>query len=372
MSRSGKFLDILLEYPGIFMGKNMKEKIERALNAAREEGITVNLLITEQCNFTCGHCMYSCSPQSPKGYMPIEIRNAIQEQILDMYDLDIHVSINLIGGEPTLNLDKFEEFLEWAMDMRDWYNCEIQMTTNGWWLDNPKFTKKFFKIVCTHVHDFGGIDDGFTIRVSNDKHHDPFRKTKNINASLNEVFEFYGESPLMEIDGYECINCGHWQEEEGDCEECECEDVYPNMIPPSWMPPTPNENSPWIYVEDTKYKGNVIPVGRGAKISQYEGDYFHCNAPCLHLSYKPDGSLMDVCCKGSNLPIGTVYDNPISLLTIAGEFLSGQSEQGTCRGCDIYGPHWVEENMSLIASSHTVIAGMDLILVPATWRKLND
>ena len=95
--------------------------------------------------------------------------------------------------------------------------------------------------------------------------------------------------------------------------------------------PQPNENDPWIYVEDHKYDG-VIAIGNAeswGNINHSFGDGCYLNDN--KLTYTPDGILTDICCKGSWLNAGSVRDDPIVLLEMANRFK--ENKKPDCRNC---------------------------------------
>ena len=49
--------------------EGVRVPMARVIKEAEDDGVIFSLLLTEQCNFKCGHCFYSCSPQSPNLFM---------------------------------------------------------------------------------------------------------------------------------------------------------------------------------------------------------------------------------------------------------------------------------------------------------------
>jgi hypothetical protein len=318
----------------------------------RENPPTVCLLLTRRCNFQCGHCMYECGP-SFRGYMKNPILSLVQNQVIRLLRLGIFPRINLIGGEPTLNMKRFGEILDRIMN---WYevNSEgvsVEMTTNGWWLhSHPKHTRAFIEAVRPYVNSDGmGIDAGFSVRISNDSHHDSFRPGRYANdekalerrlASLWEFDEdgiFYKETPT-------CGSCGREFRWMPDDEICKCGgDVYYETEEICYFPPQPCDGDPWIYVERHGGHHNVIPVGRGAMWGQPGPGKPKCYHAGDALAYLPNGKLMDVCCKGSWCEFGDVSDDPLLLLELARRF-ANDAVSG-CYGCRDEAKEWKRKHL---------------------------
>ena len=82
------------------------------LSDARNDEITITLLLTRKCPFECAHCFYGCSPRESGSY----ISDAVLQSAHDFYDelnrLEIKARFNLIGGEPTTNMREFARVFE--------------------------------------------------------------------------------------------------------------------------------------------------------------------------------------------------------------------------------------------------------------------
>lgn len=330
----------------------VKEVTLEALDGNR---IMIPLLVTEQCNFACGHCFYSCSPQSPNLFMSDEILSQVERQVQELNEFDIKPGINLIGGEPTLNLKRFDRYLRWAMGLfRAEMLSHVEMSTNGWWLKEARWVRRFMEIVGTHVMDGEyGIEDGFTCRISNDVWHDEHRpdwllgknKLSNVLESAWDLYDsWYSEEVFYSIRFWECAACYEtWDdrpemEDDYICPECNEEDsiepYYEEAIPR--IPPDPREDgSEWIYVERSEFNSatsSIIPTGSA---SAWGGNDMGARQPgsCAssHLSYRPAGQLGDICGKGSNAPFGSVADHPLLLLALAKQYV--EDMKPTCTIC---------------------------------------
>jgi len=345
--------------------EDVRVSIDSVVESAEEDGVIFVLLLTEQCNFECGHCFYSCSPQSPNLFMSDEVLNAIWYQMQELKKRDIPCRINLIGGEPTLNLQKFGGYLNWAMThYRNGLVTGVEMTTNGWWLKELRWVRKFMEVIGDNVYsDEYGLDGGFTCRISNDQWHDAFRpswlqgegRLAQALASCWEPYhDWYDEPVLYPLKWYECYSCGQDYEEMPEDNECADEDCNGEIEAiydePDWRaPPNPEDSydgGAWIYVESTKYGNSVssvIPVGRGTFGHNDKGANMRGSCASNTLTYKPDGTLSDICCSGSNAPFGTAYDNPLVLLALAQQFVKDWTP--ICYDCHRDAEAWADDHL---------------------------
>jgi hypothetical protein len=318
--------------------------------------IVVNLWLTEQCNFECGHCFYMMSPRSPKGYMSDEMLAKLRGFVLTLREkYRANVDVNLIGGEPTLNLKEFKRCLDYVMQ---WQNdtslggISFEMTTNGWWLSKPKWTVEFFEAVLPHVAEEYG--DGLIIRVSDDSYHMPFRpgflKNKRVKPVLGELLEngrindepvFWSETAVCEC-GYE----GSYYEWNG-CPKCGKEDW--TDIKEEYLLshdiPSVEEGAPWIYADQpdiqrfSRYdKGRqddyswVVPSNDGCDWGKSDkGARGQCHTGVQEVTFDPKGVHRDGCCSGSDMQFSTIDDDPLVVLGLNNTFT--RTSQPTCRSC---------------------------------------
>lgn len=317
-----------------------------------QEHVTISLLLTRRCNFACSHCFYECGPSADGGYMSSEVLNAVHDQVLTLKELDIYPTINLIGGEPTLDLDQFERILERVMG----WGVPIEMTTNGWWFHEVETAQRFFEIVAPYVDSEGyGIegDREFSVRISNDRHHDQFRPTWLQHGKLSNAVQCLWECDergIFYTTKYVCYDCGEEYETWPDDEICPgCEGNVDIEDEPAmrWIPPMPAEFDPWLYVQPYQTTGGVIPIGRASNWGSNDaGAKGYCHAGML--SYLPGGTLMDICCKGSWCEFGTVWDNPLVLLELGRRFV--ESEKPTCSECRECAETWKAANLEQVKS----------------------
>ena len=106
------------------------------------------LMITEQCNFHCGHCMVDSTNEFSC------VSNEIIEKWFGMLKIGHPDAVYLLGGEPLLHMDVVEKIVE-----RTKKYCEnITIFTNGSFLLNER---KREQVEAMNV----------TIRISSDRYH---------------------------------------------------------------------------------------------------------------------------------------------------------------------------------------------------------
>jgi RNA polymerase subunit RPABC4/transcription elongation factor Spt4 len=323
------------------------EILDSLLQYLEENGrrVILNLWLTEACNFQCAHCFYGKSPRSPKGYISNDMLYAIySQQVRPLLDMKLGLTVNLIGGEPTLNLDEFERVLNTIETWGSLPNeIEIEMTTNGWWLQRAKHARRFLEIV-RHLASDDGIENGFSVRVSSGRYHQEFFKYGDPKSLLDELFEsgsVNGEPVLWEEEKV-CMSCNEtFDTDQEACPECGSEDYdyqekygYVSIEPP-------NSNSPWIYAQDTDGEG-IAPSGiRGEWGNNDKGARWPGYCGNLSLCFDPKGYQRDGCCSGGDHPFGTVDDHPLVLLTLIRNFI--QEVKPTCYGCRNEALSWMKD-----------------------------
>lgn len=106
------------------------------------------LMITEQCNFHCAHCMVNSS------YQYSRVSEEVLEKWFKMLEIGKPDAVYIVGGEPFLHIDLVERIVE-----RTKKTCSnIMIFTNGTFLLNEAKKKR--------IQDMGVI-----IRISDDRFH---------------------------------------------------------------------------------------------------------------------------------------------------------------------------------------------------------
>jgi len=340
----------------------------------RDNPPTISLMVLGlHCNFRCDHCMYDCSPEEPIVMFSNENLLKVQDMVNTLVEHDVHPTINLVGGEPTADLDEFKRVLDRVMR----WGVEVEMTTNGWWVGNVETARRFFEIVKPYIYGESREDCGpcgFSIRVSNDPYHDQFRKTryrgKRLNAYVEDLFDRDEDGVFYERTMY-CSECGEdieeepcpndcsdhvaFEEEDGVwwCEDCnrKVDSEHTNYHDIDYdereimdRPIAPSSDCGWLYVQNTEYQKSeyVIPNGRGANIGS-NGDGCSSYSNCNKLSFMPDGQLMDICCKGSWCEFGTLDDDPFVLLELGRKF--AETMKPNCWTCGDAVVEWSEKHL---------------------------
>ena len=141
------------------------------------DDIHVNILLTRRCNYACFHCMYASGPTMPADQMRWEDLREIEGFLGELAKnlKDTNFSVNLVGGEPTLDMEHFNRVLEtvseWEFERESWNaSPNLEMTTNGWWLEKPEDCAKFGNIVHKYLE-----DERLNVRISDSPYHHEFR-----------------------------------------------------------------------------------------------------------------------------------------------------------------------------------------------------
>ena len=300
-----------------------------------DEPATINLLITEQCNFACDHCMFSCSIKNDREYMS----NDTLSHVVRWYnEIDQQGSVNIVGGEPTLNMKECKRIVEYLYR----HDVRMEMTTNGWWLRSVKHIKKVVPILQMI------IDNGGMIRISDSDFHRPFRKGED------NYFEFRDEL-MGECEGRVCIECA--SSIENDYCDCCKEEVD------DWEYVTKDEDGMAaiaridhffeqheLYVDKQSSHGeHISSTGRAKEqfIGWQKPSCFDSN-PIVTL--RPNGDIRDLCCNGGYFPAGHISNNNLTDLFETRVELVDRMKSNCvdCAGCKSFamiefGAHFVQE-----------------------------
>lgn len=266
--------------------------------------------------------MYSCSSKESPDYMSDKILKKIKRQVRFLQSLSIPVVINLIGGEPTLNINKFEHIF----NIVSTWGVGIMISTNGWWLRSNELTDRFFLILSPHIRE-DGISTSkingqpFIIRVSDDKYH-KLEREKRGNPDPNIVLPEYIKAK--------------------------------NIISP--------DKNPFIFVQDGYVESYVVyPNGRGKDVSDLDRVYqkFNVSGSCCmfdlydtykpgNIHYNPQGLIEDGCMYGSYYDVGTVNDNilfSLLMITLYKNDRSTSDKLYNCFNCRDMFQEWKKDNL---------------------------
>ncbi len=94
--------------------------------------LTLGILITRQCNFSCGHCMLSCTGNQSLISHPVLMR------FFEIVGRLRPNTVSILGGEPSLFIDTVEEIVKHVKP----YCREIRMLSNGSFLLNTEKEKR--------------------------------------------------------------------------------------------------------------------------------------------------------------------------------------------------------------------------------------
>jgi hypothetical protein len=294
------------------MYKLDKNKIDELIKISFDEGYEVylSILLTKQCNFECDHCFYDCKQTDScngKSYIKEDVLSKVLEarrKLKKFFGKDqeeCKIYLNLIGGEPTLNMAKFKWVIDY-IDKKDGFSPEnkILISTNGWWLEKLSNTKRFFDILENALY-----NEGVNVRISQDKYHARFRKSQDIGYPkklLDERLEQLFSDPY--------------------CLYSKLFELYSN-------------NDQFVYVENSKCK--VMPNGRAFLNLPFESFIeMDCKNKCYDvgesLTFSPTGNLIDICCHGSSFnKFATIDDDPVALLIFT--MLIGEKINKDCFKC---------------------------------------
>jgi radical SAM protein with 4Fe4S-binding SPASM domain len=127
----------------------------------------IQLIITRQCNFQCGHCMFSCT------FSGKHMEKEVFKKAL-VY-IGIAKSVNFLGGEPTLHPD-FKGFILRTADKAD----NIRLVTNGSWFSDSKDIVNAIQQADFLVKEKQGH---LIVRISNDLWHRAFIHNADIQTA---------------------------------------------------------------------------------------------------------------------------------------------------------------------------------------------
>jgi hypothetical protein len=283
-------------------GKWMKADLELASRIldgliSEKDMITITLMLTRKCGFECEHCFYGASPRERGDYMSHRVMSNVYEIARVITDHGMNYEINLIGGEPTLNMKKFRDVVGTVKNITDNYFGRVCMTTNGWWLERGRATVAFLRAIRPLFDD---SEEGIQVRVSDDQWHKPFHGNQ---VSYSNLIDELNES----------IHDAYLRDD---------------------MPHFSNE-SKWLYAYCDLDESSVCPSGiRGTFGYADHGAKGKCHE-FNTLTFDPFGKLTDACAMGSEMKFGTIKDNPLALLALTNYFRVKyiKAENISCMDC---------------------------------------
>lgn len=329
--------------------------------------VGINLLLTKFCNFSCERCFFWSSPKQPTKYMGNDVFEAIDRNTLildylyEKLDYCVLPRFNTIGGEPLINLKKFENIIDqWFVG--HWLSkYEFEMTTNGYWLEFPNLISKVMDIFVKLQNNYEYYDCEF-VRISTSPWHDKFYKRlpkgKNGYTYLNYIIDDIKEMRLCtcgeeiyyrdSCENY-CVKCGNSTNEEDYCYYCKEIVEVEQGIDDDWCPNCElgYEYIEWpsnvIYVEN--YSNNFVPTGSGQNVVGHKKYIHSCRKGTLHniLSFDPDGNVVDGCCSGGGLLHGNIKDTSIMHLFVLQKMFLDEQELVTCSTCNRKSKEFIEK-----------------------------
>lgn len=236
----------------------------------------VGLMITDRCNFKCGHCMFSCTPYGKE--MSDEVIAAAKNFIEanDVY------SVNIYGGEPFLNLKLFDKVFQEIYD-RD---RGFFVSSNGSFMASKSKREYVYDLLHTLR---SNTSDASSIRISNTSFHKECR-TKEQQKWLN-MLRWYIKDPDLFSDenGYDEYN-----------------PFYGDRYGEQHV----------IYIEDDDPYSGMNPSGRALKHATITPNCCYCpmtsrhladDADDFHLDIRPDGDLQ-ICCTCDGCIVGNILE----------------------------------------------------------------
>ena len=122
---------------------NKLEEWRDALTGGEDREVTFTLLLTKRCGFACAHCMFAAGPRGEARWMPAGVLDEVLLAATTFRDWGFRTRLNLLGGEPTLDLERFALIHSHISHHPLSHDLEMEMTTNGWWLRSWKDTCRF-------------------------------------------------------------------------------------------------------------------------------------------------------------------------------------------------------------------------------------
>jgi hypothetical protein len=324
-------------------------------NVDDRSALHINMLLTKRCNFACAHCMYWAGPKQSGAYMSaqdLEDITGFARAVVDQTGCDI--TVNIVGGEPTLNLAEFERCLYHVSALLADFPSGVQwhMTTNGWWLRSPRTFGRFFSALMA-ARLLGDI----TVRISESPYHQPFRGREapllRALADGLEVFDYearevWGRSKRPE-QGQDEPDDEFWER---------ADDFYERTLLPAsaglyWLQDLMRDNRFFVDVQESHH---TVSVGRAVDNHIDSNKSGSCSwngdEEEIMFTFEPGGKLYDPCCNGGHVPLGHAREG-LALYLRRAAFMKAMlyrakmerySGSEKCLNCPAFGSNWLRDN----------------------------
>jgi MoaA/NifB/PqqE/SkfB family radical SAM enzyme len=243
----------------------------------------LGIMITNRCDFTCRHCMFSCDIKGK--HMSDEVIDKVSE-FIENNNID---DINIYGGEPFYDITHFLK----CMDKFYGYNRNFFISTNGSFLGNSKRLKAVEKWCRdTFRHNKAELSN---IRISDTIFH-----KENWSANLKAKMKEFGHA----CNTPECYE--DWFEREYD-------EYY---VPPfEWSEPRDHFGNFIFYIDNSRDNQTVNPSGRAIAPKTYcyaDKKKLHCFLTSTgdegyEPQIYPNGNI-GICCYCKSGTIGNIMD----------------------------------------------------------------
>ena len=354
--------------------------IRNLFEAAEEEQgeVALNLRLTNACGFACAHCMFSSHPLSKahEKWMSNADIDSIMALAGELEQAGYSVCLNLIGGEPTKDLQQFSRILNCFSNHSACGRVNFEMTTNGWFLRSWESLCKFAAAAGQFIR-----EREMSIRISNTDYHDPFRsyvekrlmfedtkprdcgggerKVSRLESALEcpfDHYEFQAACPECEaaLSGMVCSKCGLELSED---DYAEAQDKGCAAPGHEWIAELLKAAKEGRFYVDRRSPGEakISPVGRAAKNGiGYQA--CECWDGRAIFTIEPGGDLQGVCCTGGHVPIGNVRDGAWQLYALASLYIRAIKQRypgktsARCQRCSAFAAGWVPQNKANLLS----------------------
>lgn len=322
----------------------MKDLILKALEAA-ENDLTINMLLTQRCNFACGHCMYRAGPKLPARYMSEEDIADVMGFARLLQSYGVNPTINFVGGEPTYNLSEFARCMRQVDNLSSDIECSYEMTTNGWWLRSLPTMMKF----CRALH-WTSLDNELNIRVSNSDYHDDFRSERD-QMAVDMIGNDKSAEGWMDYLIEHTYTLPDYDDEEADHYATGLRIDMDTGLVRRWL--TDKIDRAQFFIDSKLTHKQVVPVGRALDMGISGGRNGSCHwKDDIKFTFQPGGYLYDPCCNGGHVPLGHAKDGMLLfarrikfMQALHKRYTYGYGDDTRCRSCADFGARWTRHSM---------------------------